>query len=353
MMEECIIIGGGVAGLSAAIRLTELGIQPLVIEAGKYPGHRICGEFFSPEILPILDQWEIPLDSTIRKCRFIIRDKEVYFELPRAAGGASRYNFDMKLLEKAKRQGAKILTESACMGLRKPQKPGEHFIVELADGTAFKSKRLMIGTGRLPKMTQSMEQSPMYAGFKAHFQGIEENDTLEMHCFEGGYLGVSPVAPGLINIACIARLDRIEKMETFMQMLLQLKGMERFRTRLDHSHMVFEKWLSGKVPEFGIRKNPSWPDVYWIGDAAGSIPPVCGDGLGIALTTGIMAAEYMAARDSESFRKDWAKRYQSRFFWGKCLHEVVLRPSLCSLAHTFCRLVPTLPAQLFRLTREN
>jgi flavin-dependent dehydrogenase len=47
MNADYVILGGGVAGLCAARRLIELGIQPLVIEAGSYPSHKVCGEFIS------------------------------------------------------------------------------------------------------------------------------------------------------------------------------------------------------------------------------------------------------------------------------------------------------------------
>ncbi len=45
MIEDCVIVGGGVAGLSAANRLADAGLSPLIVEASKYPAHRICGEF--------------------------------------------------------------------------------------------------------------------------------------------------------------------------------------------------------------------------------------------------------------------------------------------------------------------
>src|SRR5882762_3377546 len=39
--------------------------------------------------------------------------------------------------------------------------------------------------------------------------------------------------------------------------------------------ILFPDWLIGKTPGFGMKQNPSWHNVYWIGDAAGVIPPIC------------------------------------------------------------------------------
>ncbi len=65
MVEDCVIIGGGVAGLCAANYLTDAGLRPLIIESGNFPSHRICGEFLSHESLPILQNWQIPITNNI------------------------------------------------------------------------------------------------------------------------------------------------------------------------------------------------------------------------------------------------------------------------------------------------
>lgn len=113
--EKCVIIGGGVAGLSVANQLVDAGLKPLLIDSGKYPAHRICGEFFSHEALPILERWKIPLPTRIDRCSFIKGEKKVEFKLPIAAGSHSRFSFDAALLERAKSKGARILTETSIL----------------------------------------------------------------------------------------------------------------------------------------------------------------------------------------------------------------------------------------------
>ncbi len=273
MLKDCIIIGGGVAGLSAAMRLTELGLSPLILEAGKFPAHRICGEFFSPECMPILKKWNIDLDAAIDHCRFLSNGREIDFALPKAAEGASRYRFDMRLVELVRQRGADVLTEALVTDLHHPTAGQDFYEVQLADGTCYQSKYLMIGAGRLPKMTVTAPKTLVYAGFKAHFAGLDMGHSLEMHCFAGGYAGISPIAPGVANVACLVRLDHITDKAHFMQNLMQHKGLQKLGEKLSQARPLFPDWLSGNIPEFGIRQNPAWPDVYWIGDAAGSIPP--------------------------------------------------------------------------------
>lgn len=339
-MRKCVIIGGGVAGLSAAIRLAELGHPPLLIDAGKYPSHRLCGEFFSPECLPLLKQWEIPLDSSITSARFISVDREIAFELPNAAGSLSRYVLDLKLLDRARALGAEVYTETAVKAIV-PQATG--YQVHLPDGKIIESRQLMIGTGRLPQLAKRDSHSPKYYAFKAHFEGSRPDQTIEMYCFKGGYMGISPIAPTIFNIACLVRRELVQDPASYM-----LQFEEHYRGM----RMIFPQWITALAPEFGLKVNPAWPNVFWLGDAAGSIPPVCGEGLGLALTTGIMAAEYCVHKNAKLFKEDWWKRYHARFFWGKWLHRVVMSPFLSTVGVLSCKALPSIPRKLYLWTRE-
>ncbi len=52
---EIAIIGGGLAGLTAALDLADKGKEVLVIEKNRYPRHKVCGEYVSNEVRPYLD----------------------------------------------------------------------------------------------------------------------------------------------------------------------------------------------------------------------------------------------------------------------------------------------------------
>src|SRR5690242_5741478 len=100
-MDSLAIIGGGVAGLCAAIRLTELGYSPLVIEAGTYPSHKVCGEFFSPECLSILQRWHInPIP--LYRLHWHTLTQSLDFCFTPAAGSLSHLEFDPSLVHYAR-----------------------------------------------------------------------------------------------------------------------------------------------------------------------------------------------------------------------------------------------------------
>ena len=51
-IERIGIIGGGLAGLTAALHLSKAGFEVLLFEKERYPKHKVCGEYISNEILP-------------------------------------------------------------------------------------------------------------------------------------------------------------------------------------------------------------------------------------------------------------------------------------------------------------
>ena len=51
---DVLLIGGGLAGLAAALDLAGRGHRWRVVERKQYPFHRVCGEYVSNEVLPYL-----------------------------------------------------------------------------------------------------------------------------------------------------------------------------------------------------------------------------------------------------------------------------------------------------------
>jgi flavin-dependent dehydrogenase len=102
-----------------------------------------------------------------------------------------------------------------------------------------------------------------------------------------------------------------------------------------------------------VKSIPDWNDVYFIGDAAGTIPPASGSGLNIAISSGCMAAEYAIKNQAPLFRKAWKKRYTQQFQAAQILHELMMRPKLAHFVMGVSEYLPTVPLYLFQMTRTR
>lgn len=347
MERDYVIVGGGVAGLSGANRLVDLGIEPMVIEAGHYPSHKVCGEHFSYEALPILREWQLAPAREIPVMQMHVGGSSYFYPLPYPSASGSRYSFDNQLCDRARRLGAEIRTGTQVVDL----KPGAPCKITLSTGEVILAKRVLIGTGRISNASPP-KRFP-YIGLKAHFSEVADLNRLEMHLLDGAYCGLSPIENGHHNLAILAHQKHLKTTpeETFKHLLSQ-RSAEALRDRLSSSRRLFSDWKVAVVPHFGERTPPVWEGCYFLGDAMGSIAPASGDGLAMAVTSGWLAAEYALADDPDGFRWAWRKVYRHRLRWAAMLHRVMMRPALakgaCRLAHFY----PPLSDTFFHRTRN-
>lgn len=348
---EFLIIGGGVAGLAVANRLADLNASSLIIEAGLYPSQKVCGEFLSPECLPFLEEWGIIPDHLISRVRLFKKNLSFTFPFPLPAGSMSRINLEGVLIDRAQKKGCHILFQTQVLEIKTPHQTGEkYYLITLSNGETLKVKNLFIGAGRLAYSSSTPPPQMKYTGFKAHFHGVKVEDTLHMHLLPGAYVGISQVEKDVVNVACLAkRKMEVSSMSSLNDYLFRVPQIKEV---LAKGHLDSVGWLKTSIPEFTIKTTPSWDNAYFIGDAAGTIPPATGDGLAMAITSGYLAANYALNQDPQGFKNAWQDHYRLRIRYGKILHHLMMRPFLSAMALYACKWSPALPKKLFSLTRS-
>src|SRR2546423_1852428 len=113
-MKPITIIGGGLAGLTLGITLRERGAPVTVIEAGRYPRHRVCGEFISGagvEVLRTLKLDELICDhaKAAVDCAFFTAKRLLFRRsLPHQAMTVSRFHLDAALAMRFRELGGEL-----------------------------------------------------------------------------------------------------------------------------------------------------------------------------------------------------------------------------------------------------
>lgn len=337
---DYVIIGGGVAGLCAAKRLLEHGVCPLVIEGGNYPAHKVCGEFLSPSSLPLLQKWNL-YPTPIHQAQLHTHSKKLPIHFRNPAGSLSHLTLDTQLANQIVRQGAILFTQTKVLDLSPASQDQAFHQLTLSSGEKIHAKHLLIATGRLPNHA-GKKVIPRYIGLKAHFSNLELNSTLHMFSFQGAYLGISPIENGHVNLACLAKIERVKQFPSTQEFMQSLITSHPFLCELLASGSnLFGHWMEAWIPEFGWRSNPTWPRTYWIGDAASTIPPASGNGLSFAIAGGYLAAECAAHDHPLKFKKIWKKKCTASMRLAKGLHHLFLNPSLNSTAMQLGDWTPT------------
>lgn len=263
MNKEITIVGGGIAGLSLGIALRRRGVPANLFEAGKYPRHRVCGEFISGVEGDTLDSLGVTnLLADSEKCSssaWFDRIGQFYtVDLPTPALGISRHRLDQRMAERFAEQGG-ILKEGE--RFREPDSPLE--------GT-------VLATGRPPN-TESQ-----WIGLKAHLSDFPIIADLEMHLGEGGYLGISRIEDGKVN-ACGLFRQRPElnvKRETALTTYLAAAGLDTLLERIDSA--TFDPNSHIAVSAFALGRQRENVAAVRVGDRHSIIGPFTGNGMSLA-----------------------------------------------------------------------
>ncbi len=263
------VLGGGPAGSAAALAALRTGARVGIIEKSRFPRHKVCGEFFSPEIEPELKRlgaWNAFLQAgPARVPRMVLHfdTKQKRARLPDPAFGLSRFAFDRILLDQAVAAGGVLETD-----------PGE-------------TSPLVIATGR--RVKQSSRGQRLF-GFKAHFEGPVD-DAVELFFFGRCYVGLSCIESGKTNVCGLAPENFLSRAGfEYDSIVMQC---EPLHERLKPLRRVTE-WFSTGPLEYRQAFDPGGGSQYCAGDALSFVDPFTGSGLLAAVRSGAMAGEAAA-----------------------------------------------------------
>ncbi|MFB3815695.1 MAG: NAD(P)/FAD-dependent oxidoreductase [Terriglobales bacterium] len=293
-MFDLIIIGAGPAGTAAALTAATFGVSPeriLLLEQGRFPRDKVCGEFVSGEALGLLaslledDAVLVERALRIERARLFFGERHVEFALPTAAASIPRYNLDSALWHAAKRRGIHCRSQARVLQLlRNGGTFAVHTPIEV-----FDTRSVIDAAGRWSKLQAQANARPAnggdWIGLKAHFHS-RANPSTDLYFFDGGYCGVQPVSADKVNVCAMVRGDRAVRLEQVFALHPLLHRRSRAWTQATDTVATAPlRFLSPKA----VRR-----DVLCAGDAAGFIDPFAGEGISLALRSGELAGAALA-----------------------------------------------------------
>lgn len=343
-MKPVSIIGGGLAGLALGIGLRRREIPATLHEAGRYPRHRVCGEFISGRGLETLAR--LGLRPQLGQAGAVEAASAAFFTesrctgprpLPSPAICISRFDLDGALAGEFRRMGGELREES-----RWQQGFGEGIV--RATG-----RRLQPAAGR-----------DGWFGLKIHARNVALTADLEMHISPRGYVGLCRLRGGIVNVC----------------------GLFRRRGDPNGGPRNWRDWLCGRAgsplhqrlapAQFhedsfcaiaGLSLLPQRAETHGecaLGDAITMIPPVTGNGMSMAFESAELAIAPLAewsrgkiswaeARRQIAHRCDTA--FARRLAWAKWLQRAMLSPALQNLLVALAARSPRFWRTAFEQTR--
>jgi len=318
-----IIVGGGLAGLTSAVHLSKKGLSVLLIEKNEYPQHKVCGEYISNEVLPYLraldfDPFDYGAKNIVNFTLSTSRSKSVNTKLPTGGFGISRYCLDWELSKKAKQSGAQILHENVIdVQFKNDQfevftNDNKHYTSELVIGSFGKRSNLDI------KMNRDFTQkSSPFLGVKAHYKGDFPEDSVGLHNFKGGYCGISKVESNDVNICYLADYKSFKQYKNIDDFQNKVLSQNTYLKQVfDTYALVFEKPLTISQVSFSA-KQPVENHILMVGDSAGMIHPLAGNGMSMAIRAAQMASHQILKFKSGKIQSRTELENQYTKIWNK------------------------------------
>ena len=365
---DVVVVGGGPAGASAAIRLALGGARVLLAEQKRFPRAKLCGEFISPECaahfaaLGVLEQIEAAGPARLSTTDFYTRRgrklsvPSAWFGQDTAAVapdqnghaaahaayalGLSRAEMDERLLRRARAVGVEVWEEAQACGL--VFEAGRVAGVELQRGgvvCTVGATVVLDATGRARALARRVARpdgqhegvgrarktrAPLVA-FKAHLDNVRlDAGACEIYFYRGGYAGLSRIEGGLSNLCFIvaARDVRARSSDAGRVMREVLMRNRRAACALADAR-VRSEWLAVALESFGRSQLAPAAGLLAVGDAAAFIDPFTGSGMLMALESGALAAETVAHALPDlqaggrapfaALAADYRTRYRARF----------------------------------------
>jgi flavin-dependent dehydrogenase len=295
-MYDLVVIGGGPGGSSAAIAAARNGARVLLLERGRFPRQKVCGEFVSAESLELLDnlldaRHRPLLDNAIRieRTRVFLDGRVLQAPVQPAATSIARIDLDDALWKSAEAVGAEARQQVTVQAVR-----GTGPFTVMASGGDFEARVVVNASGRWSNLNPAPFRNgqPRWIGVKGHFEEASRPASVDLYFFDGGYCGVQPLElradsiSGRVN-ACA--MVRVEVASTLPEMFRQHPALlERSRKWRQLGDSVSTSPLVFREPR------PEHDGILMVGDAACFVDPFVGDGISLALRSGALAAECLA-----------------------------------------------------------
>lgn len=292
-MTDAIVVGAGPAGSAAAIGLARSGAKTLLLERARETGDALCGGFLSWQTLARLEALGIDdaaLGGQRVTCVRLFAGKRMSeTRLPEAALGVSRHRLDSVLQAAAVSAGAGLERGVHATGIADGG-------VQTRDGAALAASAIFLAAGKhgfrgFAREPTAWQRSDPVMGLRLRLPARPALDRLvgeavELHLFDRGYAGLVRQEDGSGNLCLAVHKSRLDEAGGDPAVLLCLLGdaLPRLGERLAYADWSHSVDAIGHVP-YGWRTAETASGLFRLGDQAGVIPSLAGEGMGLAVAS--------------------------------------------------------------------
>jgi geranylgeranyl reductase family protein len=353
-ISDFLIVGGGPAGATAAYYMAKAGKSVILIDRQTFPRDKVCGDFVSQIAIAELDKMGITQLPEFNDASNVINSASVFLDGKELASTAMpllaelsqpgrvipRKILDNWILDAAKKAGVTVLenvlvkdfvVENNQVRVTTQDKEGANHIFHSrlligADGNNSLISRIMHGN--------SLPQANRIIGLRGYFENVKgPSDRADMHFSSKsfpGYCWLFPTVQGEANIGIGVLLETMPKEDNPKELLDQLIHQdENIKQRLADAKLkgTIQSW---PINVYNPHMEITGERVMLVGEAAGLVNPINGEGIQYALLSGRWAAETaLKCQDSDDYSQtalfEYAKKVRDELDFGFKLSGLLIQ----------------------------
>lgn len=290
-MIDVLVVGGGPAGMATALHATRAGLHTIVLEPREAPIDKACGEGLMPAAVRALQRMDVTVDGMpIRGIRYGAASVHADTDFSHGLGlGVRRTELHARLHDACLREGVEF----------RPTRVQD--VEQDADGVRAGglSARYLVGADGLHSLVRRHVDPQAHPGrrrrwgIRAHFAVAPWTDRVEVHWNGSSEAYVTPVAPDCVGVALLG--SRGGSFEERLRSFVQLRGMLP-------AQPVARPMAAGPLrQDVSTRVRGR---VLLVGDAAGYVDALTGEGLAIGFACAEAAVRRIVSSNAAAYEHD-------------------------------------------------
>lgn len=366
------IIGGGLAGLALAIQLADKGFAVTLLEKESYPYHKVCGEYISMESWPFLQALGVPLsDMQLPRINTLQlsapNGKTFETRLPLGGFGISRYKLDHLLAHMAKKRGvalfenarADAVEEGEMFQIAFTQNGVAHTLAAKMVCGAFGKRSNLDVKWKRPFISNVTAAHNNYVGIKYHVKTDWPQHLIGLHNFKDGYCGISKIEEDRYCLCYLTTSKNLKHAGSITALQATVLSRNKKLQNIFENMEVVEGFPVSIAQVSFSKKAQVEKGLLMLGDAAGMITPLCGNGMSMALLSSKIAAtlltqylnrELTLAQLQQQYAQQWQKQFGARLAAGRLLQRFFGREVLSNLFVQTFHAAPFLAKSIIKKT---
>jgi len=292
---DILVVGGGPAGLATAIAASRRGFRVAVADGRQPPIDKACGEGLMPDALTAAGRLGISLPGdesfVFRGIRFLgAGSNSVAADFPRGFGiGVRRTTLHRVLVDQAERAGVDLHWGDSVTGM-------DNGLVQTHTST-FRPRWIIGADGGQSRVRawaglNAISRESRRFGFRRHHRMAPWTNYMEIYWGAGFQIYITPVAPEEVCVAMISRDHHLrldDALTHFPELSARLAGAAQTTNE------------RGSITATRTLRSVFRGRVVLVGDAAGSVDAITGEGMGLAFQQAIALVDALERNDLREY----------------------------------------------------